>query len=104
MLTYSDQKGNVPIYHKISKINEKVNTIFILPVTLMSFFDVALNIRNAGRGSSFCVWLFSCNDSMSLVARKRFLRLSVMYRLGSNVQRNLSTLTSAQRITISIFL
>ena len=30
-------------YLKISKINEKVNTILISPETLMSYFDVALN-------------------------------------------------------------
>ena len=42
---------------------------------LTSYFDVALNKRNAGQGSVFCVWLFSCKDSMCLTVRKRFLRL-----------------------------
>ena len=45
-------------YLKISKINEEVNTIFISPETLTSYFDVALNERNAGQGSVFYVWLF----------------------------------------------
>ena len=40
-------------YLKISKINEKVNTIFISPEILTSYFDVALNERNAGQGSLF---------------------------------------------------
>ena len=64
-------------YLKISKINEKVNTIFISPVTLTSYFDVALNKVYAEQGSVFCARLFSCNDSMSLAVRKRFLRLNV---------------------------
>ena len=66
-------------YHKISKINEKVNTIFISPQMLMSYFDVALNKRNAGQVAVFRVWLFSCNDSMSLAVRKWFLRLNVIF-------------------------
>ena len=45
-------------YLTVSKINEKVNTLFISPVTLTSYFDVALNKRNAGQGSVFCVWVF----------------------------------------------
>ena len=74
-------------YHKISKINENVKTIFISPVTLTSYFDVALNKHNAAGGSLVCVWLFSCSDSMSLVVRKRSLRLNVIYRLGLSSQR-----------------
>ena len=35
-------------YLKISKINEKSNKIFISPEMLTSYFDVALNKRNAG--------------------------------------------------------
>ena len=62
-------------------------TIFISPETLTSYLDVALSKRNAGQGSVFYVWSFSCNDSISLVVRKRFLRLNVIYRLKSNVQR-----------------
>ena len=50
-------------YSEISKINENINTIFITPVTLASYFDVALIKRNAGQGSTFCEWLFSCNVS-----------------------------------------
>ena len=72
-------------YQKISKVNEKVNTIFIAPETLISYFDVALNKRNEGQGTLFRLWLFSCNDSMSLVARKWFLRLNVIFCLRSNV-------------------
>ena len=66
---------------KIGKTNEKVNTIFISPVTLTSYFDVTLYKRNAGQRSVFCVWLFSCNGSMSLAVRKRFLKLNVICRL-----------------------
>ena len=43
---------------KIGKLNEKVNTIFISPVTFTSDFDVAFNKINIGQGSVFCVWLF----------------------------------------------
>ena len=75
-------------YLIVSKINEKVNTIFISPVTLTSYFDVALNKRNAGQESVFCVWLFSCNDSMSPDVTKRFLRFNVISPLQLNVQRN----------------
>ena len=71
------------LYLKIGKINEKVKTIFILLETLTFSFDVALNKRNASQGYVFCVWLFSCNDSVSLAIRKRFLRLNVIYRLQS---------------------
>ena len=49
-------------YLKISEINDNVNTIFISPKTVTSYFDVALNNRNAGQGSVFLVWLFSCNE------------------------------------------
>ena len=74
-------------YLKISEINEKVNKILISPETLTSYFDVALNKRNAGRRSVFYVCSFSCNDSISLAVRKRFLRLNVISRLKSNVHR-----------------
>ena len=74
-------------YLEISKINEKVNTIFISPETLTSYFDVGLNKRNAGQGSVFYVCSFSCNDSISLGVTKRFPILNVLYRLKSNVQR-----------------
>ena len=74
-------------YLKISKINEKVNTTFISPEMLASYFDAAPNTLNAGQGSVFCVCLLSCNDSMSLAVRKRFLRLNVVYRLQSNIKR-----------------
>ena len=40
---------------KISKINEKANTIFISPKMLKSYFDVPLNKRNTGQGAVFCV-------------------------------------------------
>ena len=72
-------------YLKISKINEKDNTIFISPETLTSYFDVALNKRNTGQGAVFRVWLFPCNDSMSLAVRKWFLRLNDIFRIQSNV-------------------
>ena len=62
---------------KIIKLNEKVNTIFISPVTFTSYFDVALNKRNAGLGCVFCVWLFSCNNPMPLAVRKRFRKFAL---------------------------
>ena len=74
-------------YPKIGTINEKVNTILISPKTLTSYFDVALNKRNAGQGSVFYVWSFLCNHLISLAVRKRFLRLNLIYRLKSNIQR-----------------
>ena len=40
-------------YLKISKINETVNTIFISPETITSYFDVSLNRRNAGQVTVF---------------------------------------------------
>ena len=66
-------------------MNEKVNTIFISPETSTSYFDVALNKRDAGQGPVFYVWSFSCNDSICLAVRTRFLRLNVIYRLKMNV-------------------
>ena len=65
-------------YLKMDKINEKVNTVYLSPVTLTSYFDVTLNKRNAGQGSLFCVWLLSCKDSMSLAVRKQFVRPDVI--------------------------
>ena len=38
-------------YLKISKLNEKVNTIFISPEMITSYFDVALDKPNAGQWS-----------------------------------------------------
>ena len=52
-LTWSEKKGNVQFYLKISKINEKVNIFFILPKTLTSHFDVALNMRVKGLHSVY---------------------------------------------------
>ena len=72
-------------YLKISKINGKVNTIFISPETLTSYFDDALNKRNAGQGAVLRVWLCPCNDSMSLAVRKWFLRLNAIFRIQSNI-------------------
>ena len=66
-------------YLKISKINGRVNTIFISPETFTSYFDVALKKRNAGQGFVFYVKSFSCNDIISLAVRKRFLRLNVIF-------------------------
>ena len=74
-------------YLKICKLNEKVHTIFISSVTLMSYCDVTLNKHNAGQGSEFCVWFWSCKDSMSLAVSIQFLRLNVIYLLQSYVQR-----------------
>ena len=59
-------------YLKLSKINEKVRTIFISHLTLMSYFDVALDKRNTAEGAVFRVRLFSCNDSMPLAVKNGF--------------------------------
>ena len=72
-------------YLKIGKMNEKINTIFISFETSTSYFDVALNKRDAGQGSVFYVRSFSCSDSIYLAANKRFLRLNVIFRLNPNV-------------------
>ena len=48
----------------------KLAQFFIPPMTLSSYFVETLNKRTAGQGSVFCVWLFKCNDSMSLAVRK----------------------------------
>ena len=72
-------------YLKIGKMNEKVNINFISPEKSTSYFDVALNKLDAGQGSVFYVWSFSCNGSIFLAVIKRFLRLNVIYRLKSNV-------------------
>ena len=45
------------LYLTISKINEKL-TQFLFHLKRRSYFDVALNKRNAGQGAVFCVWLF----------------------------------------------
>ena len=91
-------------YLKVSKINEKVNTIFISPETLTSYFDAALNKRNAGQGSVFYVWSFSCNDSTSLAVRKTVSETKCYLSTKNERLTCLSTLTLAKRITISIFL
>ena len=72
-------------YLQKSKINEKFHTIFISPEALTSYFDVALNKRNAGKGAVFHVWLFPCNDLMSLAVRKWFVRPNGIFRIESNV-------------------
>ena len=64
----------------------KVNTIFISPEMLTSYFDVALNKRKAGQGAVFRAWLFPCNDSLSLAVRKWVLRPNVVFRI--HVQSN----------------
>ena len=80
-----NRKEIYQFYLKFSKINERGNTIFISLETLTSYFDIALNKRNAGQGAVFRVWLFPCNDSMTLAVRKLFLRLNVMFRIQSKV-------------------
>lgn len=79
-------------YHEISKRNENNNTIFISPVTLPSDIEIVLNKCYAGQGSVLCICFFSCNDSMSLAARKWFLRLNIIYLLQSKCPENLETL------------
>ena len=79
-------------------------TIFISPVTFKSYFDVALNKWNVGQGSVFCVWLFSCNELMSLAVRKRFSETKCSLSISIERPTYLSTSMSARRITFSIFL
>ena len=59
-------------YLESSTKNGTFNTIFIFTVQLTSDSDIALNKQTAGGWALFCVWLISCNDSMSLAVRKRF--------------------------------
>ena len=82
-------------YLKIGIIDEKVNTIFISPETSTSYFDVALNKRDAGQGSVFYVWSFSCNDSICLAVQKKVSETKC-YR-STKIERltYFSTLTSA---------
>ena len=89
---------------KISKINEKVNTILTSHVTLTSYFDVAITKRNAGQRSIFCVWLFSCNDSVVSGWQKTLSETKCYLSTTIECLTYLSTLKSAQRITVSIFL
>ena len=84
-------------------MNKKVNTILILPDTLTSYFDVALNKRNAGQGSVFYVWSFSCNDSVS-GSQKTVSETKCHLSIKIERPTYLSTLTLAKRITMSIFL
>ena len=89
-------------YIKISQINEKVNTIFISPETMTSYFDVALNKRNAGQGAVFRVWLFHAtiqSGCQKMVSETKCYLSTTIERLTY-----LSMLTSAYRITISNFL
>ena len=84
-------------------MNEKVNTIFISPVTFTSDFDVALNTRNAGQGSVFCVIIyiqrFKVIDCQETVSEPKCYQSTMIER-----PTYLSTSLSAQRITFSIFL
>ena len=58
-----NRKEMYQFYLKISKINKKVNKIFILPETLTSYFDVKLNKRNAGQAGCMVVFLPRFNVS-----------------------------------------
>ena len=91
------------LYLKISKTNENVNTIFISPVALSSDFDIALNKHYAGQGAVFCVWLFSCSNSMSSCQKAVS---ETKYYLSTAIECSifLSLLMLLQRITISVFL
>ena len=79
-------------YLKNSTISGKRNIIFILIVKLTSGSDVGLDKHTAG------LWAYiSCNDSMSLAVRKRFLRLIL------NCSVYLVMFTLVHRIIISRF-
>ena len=83
---------------------KKVNKIFISPETLTSYFDVALNKCNAGQGSVFYVWSFTCNDTNISGCQKTVSETKCYLSIKIERPTYLSTLTSTQRITISIFL
>ena len=72
-------------YFKISKINEKVITIFISPETLTSYFDVALNKRNA----AVSMQRFNVSGCQKMVSEPICYLLNTIERLAY-----LSTLTS----------
>ena len=76
---------------------------FISLVTLTCNFDVALNKRNAGQGYVFCMWLFSCTVLMSLDCQKTVSNTKCYPSITIERPMNLLTLTSAQRITVTIF-
>ena len=70
-------------------MHENATTIFISTVKLTSDSEVALNKRRTGDKSSFfCVWLFSCINSMSPAVRKSFWKLMVMEQLQSNISHS----------------
>ena len=79
-------------------------TTFILTVTLTSYFDVALNKRQADQESVFCVWLF--HAMIQCLCQKTVSETHCYMYLSITTERPtyLSTFTSAQRIAISIFL
>ena len=74
-------------YLTISIINEKVNTIFISPETSTSYFDVALNKRDADQGSVFYVWSFSCNALRKPTRVKNNKRKKYFSRTNENISR-----------------
>ena len=78
-------------------MNETVSTIFISPETSTSYFDVALNKRDAGQGSVFyilCMVVFMQRFNMSGCQKK--VSETKCY-LSTKIERltYLSTLTSA---------
>ena len=79
---------------------KNITQFFIVPETLTPYYDVALNKRNAGQGAVFRVWLFPCNDTMSLAVRKMVSETKCY--LSNTIER--LTYLSASRITISNFL
>ena len=91
-------------YLKIGKINVKINKLFISPETLTSHFDVALNKRNArSRVCILCMVVFMQRFDISGC---QITVSETKCYVSTKIERPtyLSTLTSAQRITISIFL
>ena len=91
-------------YLKISKINEKVNTIFISPMTLTSYFDIVLKKRNAGRGVCIlCMVVFMQHFNIS-GCQKTVSETKCYLSTTIKSLTYLLTLTVAQRITVSVFL
>ena len=82
---------------------KKNYTFFISPMTLTSYFEVALNKRKAGKEFVFYIVVFMQRFNIS--GCQKMVSDTKCY-LSTTIKRPtyLSTLTSAQIITISIFL
>ena len=73
-------------YLKIGKINAKVSKIFISPETITSYFDVALNKRNAGQGSVFHVCIPLILDRYKIIIAMQKLKFMQEFIFAINVE------------------